>query len=164
MKALENKGFTLPEIMIAVAIITILAGMALPGIIRAKHNANEALAQQTLRTLSTALEMYYSDYSDYPDEDVIAGALFDYLPNTAILEATTGNGKVYRGYHFNYAKLGYSQYTYTATPVTGGNSGTAQFIVDESGYVRRYDPTPASGGGDIAGNRGGPPVVFPSPP
>ena len=62
MKRTNNKGFTLVEIMIVVAIIALLAAIAIPNLLRAKISANDALAKSTLRSLSTARDVCYLKY------------------------------------------------------------------------------------------------------
>src|SRR5882672_11881844 len=50
----KQKGFSLIELLIVVAIILIIAAIAIPNLIKSKMAANEAAAVGALRTLTTA--------------------------------------------------------------------------------------------------------------
>lgn len=62
----REKGFTLVEIMIVVAIIAILAGVIIANYTHPKSNAEAGATQANLREIATALELYYQDYQQYP--------------------------------------------------------------------------------------------------
>ena len=62
----KQKGFSLIELLIVVAIILIIAAIAIPNLLRAKIAANEASAVGSLRTLNTACIAFSTSYGQFP--------------------------------------------------------------------------------------------------
>ena len=58
----KQKGFSLIELLIVVAIILIIAAIAIPNLLRARMAANESSAVASIRTLVTAQVSYQSAY------------------------------------------------------------------------------------------------------
>ena len=65
----KQKGFSLIELLIVVAIILIIAAIAIPNLLRSRMAANEASAVGSLRTINTACVTYSTTYPNvgYPD-------------------------------------------------------------------------------------------------
>ncbi len=82
----NERGFTLIELMIVVAIIAILAGILIPNFVNARAQAQTAACESNLRSIATALELYYADNQVYP---TAAGVSV----SQALL--TAGNGVAY---------------------------------------------------------------------
>lgn len=67
MKKKNNqKGFTLIELMIVVAIIGILAAIAIPQFAKYRVRAQNKASQSDVRNLATELAAFHSDYQAYP--------------------------------------------------------------------------------------------------
>ena len=62
----RQRGFTLLEMMVVVAIIAILAGILIPNFTRARAQAQTAACIGNMKTIATALELYYTDKQAYP--------------------------------------------------------------------------------------------------
>jgi prepilin-type N-terminal cleavage/methylation domain-containing protein len=159
-----KNGFTLVEIMITVATISLLAMMAIPKLLRARVNANDAAAQTTLKTISTACEMYAaSNNGNYPTAiTILTGATPPYL-NENYTSATR------QGYNFACGTMTASSYSCTATPAACNTTGTKNFTITtgsvltsagcSGGGGESSPPTDDdTGGGDDGGGESGPPA------
>ena len=134
----HRRGFTLVEIMIVVAIIALLAAIAIPNLLRARHNANESAAISAMRTISTACESYRAAQTPpvYPADLVaLSGSTPPYI-DTA-LSGATASGSAKQGYFYTYAlNANNQQFTCVGTPQVANTTGTRVFYVDETGVIR----------------------------
>jgi len=84
----KDKGFTLIELMIVVAIIGILAAIAIPNFMNYQCKAKQSEAKSNLGTIRTTQEAYYAENNHYTAVLSAAGfkpvgkALYDYSAAT----------------------------------------------------------------------------------
>ena len=145
----NQKGFSLIELLIVVAIILIIAAIAIPNLLRSRMAANEASAVGSLRTINTACVTYSTTYPTvgYPT------ALSDLGPSTAANSTTADlvdsvlSAGTKSGYTFAFTQgsgTPATGYTVAANPVSRGTSGQRGFYTDQSGVIRANSTTTAS--------------------
>ncbi|SRR5258708_2132819 len=78
------RGFTLIEIMVVVLIIGLLAAVIVPSIMNRVDDAKISKAKQDIRSLETALQMFYLDNSKYPTSEQGLAALVQQPTDPAI--------------------------------------------------------------------------------
>lgn len=62
-----KKGFTLIEIITVISIIIVLVGLLFPALNRAREQAKEQKARAMISSLEVAVNMYYTDLGQYPE-------------------------------------------------------------------------------------------------
>ena len=82
----KQKGFSLIELLIVVAIILIIAAIAIPNLLRSRMAANEASSVGSIRTINTSAVTYSSTYPNVGFPASLA-ALGGAAPCTAVSTA-----------------------------------------------------------------------------
>ena len=80
--ARRRQGFTLLELLVVVAIISVLAGLLLPALARAKGRARQAQCLSNFKQIGVAIHMYADDNEDFLPGPLLSGVRADY-DNTA---------------------------------------------------------------------------------
>jgi prepilin-type N-terminal cleavage/methylation domain-containing protein len=89
-----ERGFTLVELMVVVAIIALIAGLIIPNYVHARRQATVSSTQATMKQIGTALELYFADHQDYPagSHVSVSAALFGGA-NNSYLNSTPSNAR-----------------------------------------------------------------------
>jgi len=143
----KQKGFSLIELLIVVAIILIIAAIAIPNLLRSRIAANEASAASSVRTVVSMETQYKINTGGY-------GTLVQ-LNTAQLIDGALAAG--YKsGYDFADGAIATDAFQVTAVPHSALNSGVRAFCADQNSIVKvdgvSNPPTPGTGAACLAGN------------
>ncbi len=119
-------------VIIAIAMLGLFAAVAVPNLMQARSSANEALAESTLRAISTAAETYAAANGEYPySEYDMVNAQPPYINKYY-------NNQIISGYDYSLILNG-NGYSMVARPKECGVTGKTVFIMETGGNLISED-------------------------
>ena len=139
----RQKGFSLMELMIVLALILIILAMAIPSMREAKINADEASAVQSIRAINQAEVQYEAAYGGFADSLAKLGGAdpCSKSADTACLLDDSLAGGSKQGYSFtaigeNKSGNDNTSFVVGAAPESFDRTGRRRFCSSEKNVIR----------------------------
>jgi prepilin-type N-terminal cleavage/methylation domain-containing protein len=126
MRRNTQRGFTLVELMIVLAIIAVIAAFAIPNLMKSRMSANEASAVGSLRALMSAQGTYMNKYNRY-------GTLAELLAE-GLVDSSVATGRK-SGYLFGELSTTDYSYAFCACPAEDNRSGEKEYCITQKGTI-----------------------------
>ncbi len=163
----KQKGFSLIDLLIVVAIILIIAAIAIPNLLRARIAANESSAVGSLRTMNTSEVTYQSSYPTAGYASTLselgpasnAGCTGATVPTSTnaclvdwVLASATAAANAKSGYYFILTPVTSGTmtngYTFDGLPAVANQTGVRGFCSNEDAVIRYVNPSAGGSGGE----------------
>ena len=144
----RQRGFSLIELLIVIAIILIILSIALPQMGKARMSAQEMAAVAEVGTINKAEVQYYSQFGQYATSlsqlgPPAASGAAEGPQSAGLVQASLASGAS-GGYNFTLTQSPQG-YTLSAVPKVFGSTGRRTFYSDQSGVTHQnWGQDPAS--------------------
>ena len=146
----SQRGFSLIELLIVVAIILIIAALAVPNLLRARIAANESSAANSVRKMATAEIAYATAYPTQGYAPLLAnlgGPATGCVPSPTtacildnVLSSGNKSGYQFVALGFNSGSSMNTSFVASSAPLTYNQTGVRNFCVVTDGVLRSLIP------------------------